>query len=150
MAQFIEVTELDQNGNSEAAPNLTKSLVVHNIESMQAQGSNALIFMAGRGTKDVRVVQEDYATVLAAANAAPAANVQRTVDLVVKKREGELEERVTQYNKAIEKNRIVEFYENPNVTGDSIVIVRKDHKRAERVIYYVDNDYASLKAAFDA
>lgn len=150
MAQFIEVTEKDQNGNSESAPNLVKSLVVHNIESAQAQGADTLIFMAGRGLKDVRTVDEDYATVLAAINAAPTADVQRSVDLVVKKREGELEERVTPYNKAIEKNRIVEFYENPNAVGDSVVIVKKDHNRAERVVYYVDNTYASLKSDFDA
>ena len=100
--------------------------------------------------KDLRRVEQDYTTVLGLINAAPTADVERTVDLTVKKREGELEERVTPYSKAVEKSRIVEFFVDPNVAGDSIVVVKKDHKRAERVIYYVENSYIQLKASFDA
>lgn len=153
MAQSIEVTEKVVNGHTHATA-ITKSYVVNNIESHQgvdASGTDdSEIFLAGRGTKDLRRVDENYATVLAAINAAATANVEKTVDLVVKKKEGQLEENVTQYNKAIEKDRIVEFWEDLNAAGDSVVVVKKDVNRAERVIYYVTNTYAALKASFDA
>ena len=146
-------TEKNQNGSLHATP-ITKSYVVANIESHQAvdaSGTNdSEIFLSGRGTKDLRRVDQNYAAVLAAINAAATANVEKTVDLSVKKKDGQLEERVVPFNKAIEKDRIVEFYEDPNVSGDSIVIVKKDVNRAERVIYYVSDTYTALKASFDA
>lgn len=153
MAQSIEVTEKVNNG-IENATSIVKSYVVANIESHQAVDASgeddSEIFLNGRGMKDLRRVEQDYTTVLGLINAAPTADVERTVDLTVKKREGELEERVTPYSKAVEKSRIVEFFVDPNVAGDSIVVVKKDHKRAERVIYYVENSYIQLKASFDA
>jgi len=153
MAQSIEVTEKVNNG-IENATSIVKSYVVANIESHQgvdASGDDdSEIFLNGRGMKDLRRVEQDYATVLGLINAPSTADDERTVDLIVKKREGQLEERTTIYNKAIEKSRIVEFYLDVNSPGDSIVVVKKDHKRAERVIYYVQNSYIQLKASFDA
>lgn len=153
MAQSIEVTEKVQNGITNATP-VVKSYVVANIESHQAvdaSGANdSEVFLTGRGMKDLRRVDQDYASVLALINAAPSADVEKTVDLVVKRKDGQLEERVTPFNKAVEKHRIVEFYEDTNAAGNSVVIVKKDDNRAERVIYYVTNTYAALKASFDA
>jgi len=153
MAQSIEVTEKVNNG-IENATSIVKSYVVANIESHQAVDASgdddSEIFLNGRGMKDLRRVEQDYATVLGLINAPSTADVERTVDLIVKKREGQLEERTTIYNKAIEKSRIVEFYLDANSPGDSIVVVKKDYKRAERVIYYVQNSYNQLKASFDA
>jgi hypothetical protein len=153
MAQSIEATEKQVNGITHKTP-IVKSYVVANIESHQgvdASGDDdSEIFLRGKGIKDLRRVDQNYAAVLALINAAPSADVEKTVDMVVKKKDGQLEERVTQYNKAIEKDRIVEFWEDLNSIGNSIVVVKKDINRAERVIYYVTNSYAALKASFDA
>jgi len=153
MAQSIEITEKVENGTTHPNP-IVKSYVVNHIESHQgvdpAGDNDTLVFLSGKGLKDLRRVDQDYATVLGLINASPSADVERTVDLVVKRKEGQLEANVTPYNKSINKNRIVEFYEDPNSIGNSIVIVTKHRNRAERINYYVTNTYAALKASFDA
>lgn len=153
MAQFIEVTEKEQNGISNVSP-ITKSYVVHNIESAQPVDVNGvndtIIFLGGRKTKDVRRVDEEYVDVIADANAAPSADVERILDLTIKAKQGDLEERITPYSKGILKNQVVEFYADPNDAADSIVVVKVGDNNAERIIYTVDEDYAAIKASFDA
>lgn len=149
MSQFIEVTEEQNNGATHETA-ITKSLVLSAIDDFVAEGSKTIIFVKGRGQKDTRLVSEDYATVLAAANAAPSADVERVVDFTVKAMQGDLESRVTPYNKGINKDQVIEFYADPQDANDSIVVTSLSKNEAERVVYTVDDTYANIKSSFDA
>jgi hypothetical protein len=107
------------------------------------------VFLEGKSGKDLRRINEIYSDVLTAINTASTADVEKVIDLTIRKKEGQLEERVTPYKKSIEKSRIVEFQADPNLSDNSIVTVKKG-KGAERVIYYVSNTYGAIKASFNA
>ena len=149
MAQSIEVTEKVVNGKTLGTP-LVKSLNTSYIERTQAvdaSGTNDTeIFLGGRNTKDLRRVDETQAAVLAAMNAAPTTDIETGLSVTVKKKEGDLEERITPYLLTIAKSQIVEYYADPNDDTDSIIIVAVNDNSAERTIYTVDDTYAALKA----
>jgi len=153
MAQSIEVTEKVVNGKTHTTP-VTKSYIVDNIESHQGVDStgtdDTLIFLKGRGTKDLRRVDENYAAVLVAINTAPAANVEKTISLTVKAKQGDLESNITPYLKGFQKNQIVEFQADPNDANDSIITIKTGENNIERIVYTVDETYASIKASYDA
>lgn len=147
MAQFVEITEEINNGTTNQSP-ITKSLNTHFIKSSQVNGTGAEIIMRGRDTMDSRIVTETNAAVLAAANAAPTSDIQKLLAVTVKKGPGGREE-ATPFALNIAKINVVEFYEDPQDSADSIIVVSGDKNQAERRVYTVDETYASLKTAFD-
>ena len=149
MAQALEVTEKEVNGLVHATP-ITKSInsdFVEYFRGVDASGTDdSEIFLRGRATKDLRRVDENYAGVLAVVNGATTTQVEKAVSLTVKKREGQLESEVTPYLQGFPKVKIVEFYEDLNASGDSIVITSRGKNDMEREIWYVSETYAAIKA----
>lgn len=152
MAQSLEVTETINNGSTHSSA-ITKSYnsdFVERFRGVDAAGDDDTeIFMKGRATKDLRRVSENYAAVLAAANFAatdPTTAIETTLSLTVKKEEGDLESNVTPFLQGFSKVRVVEFYEDPQDSGDSIVITARGKNDQERQVWTVDEDYAAVKA----
>ena len=149
MAQSLEVTETINNGSTHSSA-ITKSYnsdFVERFRGVDAAGDDDTeIFMKGRATKDLRRVSENYAAVLAAMNGATTTQVEKSISLTVKKEEGDLESNVTPFLQGFAKVRVVEFYEDPQDYGDSIVITARGKNDQERQVWTVDEDYAAVKA----
>jgi len=151
MAQALEVTEKEVNGKIHATP-ITKSInsdFVEYFRGVDASGADdSEIFLKGRATKDLRIVDENYAAVLAVMNGATTTQVEKAVSLTVKKKEGQLESEVIPYLRGFSKIKIVEFYEDPNASGDSVVITSRGKNDMERDTWYVSETYTAIKAKF--
>jgi len=147
MAQSFEVTEVSVNGNSHKTA-LTKSYNSFFVKNTKVNGSGCELELLGRATKDVRIVSESNAAVLAAANAAPTTTIEKLLAVTVKSKQGDLESRITPYAMSLSKNTIVEYYADPNDAADTIVIVAREKNTVERIIYTVDETYAAIKAKF--
>ena len=149
MAQALEVTEKEVNGLVHTTP-ITKSInsdFVETFRGVDASGTDDTeVFLTGRATKDLRRVNENYAAVLAAMNGATTSQLEKSVSLTVKKKEGQLESEVTPYLRGFPKVKTVEFYEDLNASGDSIVITSRGKNDMEREIWYVSETYAAIKA----
>ena len=151
MAQSLEVTETINNGKTYSTE-ITKSYNSRFVKRARgvAVGSDNFteVFMKGRATKDLRRVRQDYATVLAAINGLEQTLLgnDRVMSLTVKARGGDLESNITPYLQMFPKNDVVEFYADPNDSGDSIVITQAGKNNQERQVWTVDEDYAGVKA----
>ena len=149
MAQSFEVTEKVVNGKTHATA-ITKSYnsaFVDRFVGVDASGTDDTeVFLKGRATKDLRRVNENYAAVLAAMNAAPTTDIEKAISLTVKAKQGDLEERITPYLQGFGKLSIVEYYADPNDANDSIVITAKGKNDMERQVWTVDDTYAAIKA----
>ena len=149
MAQSFEVTEKINNGKTLATP-LTKSYNTQYVE--RARGVDATgtddteIFLAGRNTKDLRRVDENYATVLAAMNAPVTTDIEKGLSLTVKYKQGDLPENVTPYLQIFGKHEIVEYFADPNNPTDTVIIVATGETNIEREVYFVDEEYPDVKA----
>ena len=151
MAQALEVTEKEVNGTVHATA-IVKSInsdFVEYFRGVDASGTDdSEIFLKGRATKDLRRVDENYAAVLAVMNGATTTQVEKAVSLTVKKREGQIESEVSPYLQGFAKVKVVEFYEDPNVSGDSIVITSRGKNDMERDVWYVSESYDAIKASW--
>jgi hypothetical protein len=145
MSQVIEITEEINNGTTNQTP-ITKSLNVDYVKGNQDRATGGSeIEMAGRSTKDSRIVSEDASTVLAAANAAPTTDIERLMALTVVRFPGKLEE-ATPVARNFAKREVVEFYANPQDAGQTVIVEAEDKNSAERQVYIVDEDYATVGA----
>jgi hypothetical protein len=145
MSQSIEITEEKVNGTTHTTP-ITKSYNTAFIKSTRVNGSKCELELMGKNTKDIRLVSETNAAVLAAANAAPTTEIETLLAVTVKKVDGDLESRVTPYAENLAKATIVEYFADPKDATDSIVVVAVDRNTIDRKFYTVDETYAALKA----
>jgi hypothetical protein len=151
MAQSFEVTEKVVNGKTHGTA-LTKSYnsaYVENFKGVDASGTDDTeVFLKGRATKDLRRVDENYAAVLAAMNAAPTTTIEKSISLTVKAKQGDLEANIVPFLKGFGKSTIVEYFADPNDAADSIVITAEGKNDMERAVWTVDETYAAIKAKF--
>ena len=144
MAQSVEVTEEVNNGTTNNTP-ITKSINTRYLKSSQDQGSGALLVVAGRDTMDTRVVSEDNATVLAAANGVTTTDIEKLLAVTVLKGPSGREV-AAPFAKSIAKIDIVEFYADLQTPTDSVIVLQADKNDAERKVYIVDETYTAIKA----
>lgn len=151
MAQVIEVTEKSVNGKTHKTP-ITKYYntgLIENTNAVDASGTNDCeIFLAGRATKDIRRVDETQAQILALINTPPTTDVEKGVSLTVKARGGQLESNTTPYVRTFGKTSIIEFFADPNDSGDSFVVTRYGKNNAERQIWLVDDIATDIRDKF--
>ncbi len=152
MAQSFEVTEKVVNGKTHQTA-IVKSYNTSFVETataVDASGADdTLVFLAGRATKDLRRVDEDYAAVVAAMNAASAGYDKSGVSLTVKAAPGDTVENTTPYAQMFAKSDVVEFFANPNDAADSFVITQTGANNQERSVWLVDDLYSAIKTDFN-
>jgi len=149
MAQALEVTEKSVNGIEHSAP-ILKSInsdYVNYFIGVDATGSDDTeVSLRGRATKDTRIVDENYAGVLAVMNGATTTQVEKALSLTVKKSPGKADFESVPYLQAFTKLTVVEFYANPQDAADTIIVVARGKNDMERKNYIVDDTYADVKA----
>jgi len=151
MAQALEVNEKEVNGKVHESP-IIKSINTDYIEYFKGVDDSGVddteIFLKGRATKDLRIVEENYLAVLSGVNGATTTQIEKSLSLTVKKKDGQLESEITPYSQGFAKVKVVEFYEDPNAIGDSIVITSRGKNDMERDVWYVGDSYDSIKASW--